>query len=166
MWMGWCGGSRERGGEGERAWNVAVGTVRPVYLMSDRQAGSVTPAESGLLSGELQREELISLLQWSSLCRDHQGENTEERGKYVIPDWTMWDEDRTILRSHELNGSLSMATWRRCGKGWCNSGVGVMETWQVVTVTTSSDSMRCSGTLMGPDPSRSGPRCYRQCFLQ
>ena len=49
--------------------------------MSARQAGSVTQAGSGLLSQALNfKEKLISLLQWSSLGRDHREENTE-RGK-------------------------------------------------------------------------------------
>lgn len=33
-----------------------------------------------------------------------------------------------------------------------SSGVQVMETWPVVTMTTSSNSTWHSGTLMGPDP--------------
>lgn len=57
---GWLRGTKKMrrggGGEGgqmERAWNVAVGIGKLVYLMYARQAGSVTQTESGLRSEDL-----------------------------------------------------------------------------------------------------------------
>lgn len=102
---GWVERSRKRWGEkGGETWNIAVGSGRPVYWTSARRAGSVTQAESGLLSEALNFKERNSSLPCSgpllagTTRKEIQG---EERGNDGIPDRTMWDKDRTILRRHE-----------------------------------------------------------------
>lgn len=109
MWMaGSRGTETERGERWGRAWNVAVGTGRPVYLMSARQAGSVTQTGSGLLSEALNfKEKLISLLQWSSIGQDHREENTEQgkrkrwqpRLEYVRMNTELCSEVMTIKKT-------------------------------------------------------------------
>lgn len=166
VWCGWAGWEVQR--ERERgAGNITVGTGQPVFLIS---AGLCHSSRVGPpLSGpQLQRKELIPPLQ---LCRDHQeGKKEWRQGKW----WYPWIIGRgTEVYSEDTNRNqnteppeiwINVSGHANWSSGLERGDASVLGSWK--SCQWSSDGTWQSGDLMGPDPSRSGPRCHRQCVLQ